>query len=199
MDPGIERQPTILIVEDEADLADMYFTWLKDDYHVEVYLSGEDAINRLRPDIDVVLLDRRIPDISGDQILHEIRSMQLPAYVVMVTAMEPDESILEMDFDDYLVKPIEEDDLVDVVDRMLDRQRHDDRLRELFQVVSKLATIEAKLDGKSRQQSETYQQLEAKLETLWEELSTDALADEEYRSGTLNRLETALSRLGATR
>ena len=199
MDRGIERQPTILIVEDEADLADMYFTWLKDDYHVEVYLSGEDAINRLRPDIDVVLLDRRIPDISGDQILDEIRSMQLPAYVVMVTAMEPDESILEMDFDDYLVKPIEEGDLVDVVERMLDRQRHDDRLRELFQVVSKLATIEAKLDGKSRQQSETYQQLEAKLETLWEELSTDALADEEYRSGTLNRLETALSRLGATR
>lgn len=197
MDGEIVREPTVLIVEDEADLADMYFSWLKDDFHVEIYLSGADALERLRPDIDVILLDRRVPGVSGDEILQEIRDMQLPAYVVMVTGVEPDESILEMDFDDYLVKPVERDDIVSAVERMLDRQRHDDRLRALFQVVSKLATIEAKMDDEKRRNSEAYQALEAEFEELWEDLAGDAFEDAEYQSGTLSKLESALSKLDA--
>ncbi len=192
---GIEDEPTVLIVEDEAELADMYYSWLKDEYHVEAYLSGQDALERLRPDIDIVLLDRRIPDVSGDEILREIRTMQLPTYVVMVTAVKPDEDILEMDFDDYLVKPVSREDLVDGVERMLDRQRHDERLRELFQVVSKLATIEAKRGEDELKESETYHELETRLEELWDKLSSDELKDELYQEGTIQRLESAVSQL----
>lgn len=197
MDAAIDREPTVLVVEDEPDLADMYFTWLKEDFQVEVYLAGRDALERLRPDIDVVLLDRRLPDVAGDAILDEIRARQLPAYVVMVTAIEPDESILEMEFDDYLVKPVEREDIVGAVERMLDRQRHDDRLRELFQVVSKLATLEAKLNGDHHPRSETYDELEARFEALWDELTTED-GDLEYQAGTLKRLEDAISGLDAT-
>lgn len=195
MEGELAREPTVLIVEDEADLADMYFTWLKNDYQVEIYLSGEDALERLRPDIDVVLLDRRMPGVSGDEILEEIRYMQLPAYVVMVTAIEPDESILELDFDDYLVKPVEREDITRAVERMLERQRHDERLRELFQVVSKLATLEAKLDDDFRGDSEAYRRLENRLEGLWEEFDADVPADETYQAETLEKLEAALSKL----
>lgn len=196
MDTEIVSKPTILIVEDEPDLADMYFTWLKDDYDVEVYLDGRDAIERLRPDIDVILLDRRIPDIPGEEILTEIRNMQLPAYVVMVTAIEPDDEILELEFDDYLTKPVERDDIVGAVERMLERQRHDDQLRELFQVISKLATLEAKLDQHHREQSTAYQELEDRFESLWEDIETASL-DIDYQSGTLERLEDALANLEA--
>lgn len=122
--------------------------------------------------------------------------MQLPAYVVMVTAVEPDESILELDFDDYLTKPVTREDIVGAVERMLDRQRHDEHLRELFQVVTKLATLEAKLEGDHRHESEAYRHLEARLDALWEELSDD-IAGSDYRSGTIERLESALSELDA--
>lgn len=192
---GIEDAPTVLIVEDEAELADMYFSWLDDEYQVEAYLSGRDALERLRPDIDVVLLDRRIPDISGEEILREIRDMQLPTYVVMVTGVEPEEDILELHFDDYLVKPVTKDDILDSVERMLERQQHDERLRELFQLVTKLATIEAKMDTDRLRENETYLELEARLTTLWEELSDDTISDELYQEGTLEKLETAISGL----
>lgn len=195
MEGDLAREPTVLIVEDEADLADMYYTWLKDEYHVEAYLSGRDAIDRLRPDIDVILLDRRIPDVSGDEILYEIRNMRLPAYVVMVTAVEPDESILEMDFDDYLVKPVGRQEIVSAVERMLERQQHDERLRELFQIVSKLSTLEAKMGNTDRPQSESYRELESRFERLWEELTDEAIVDELYQSGTLEKLEAAISRM----
>lgn len=191
----ITGEPTVLIVEDDAELADMYFNWLKDDYHVEAYLSGEDALERLRPDIDVVLLDRRLPDVSGEDILREIRGMQLPTYVVMVTGIRPDAAILELEFDDYLVKPVTQDDLRDAVERMLDRQRHDERLRELFQIISKLATIEAKMETDRLRENETYLELESRLESLWEEISSEPIKDELYQEGTIDRLETAISKL----
>lgn len=195
MEPAIEGEPTVLIVEDEPDLADMFYNWLKDDYQVEAYISGRDAIERLRPDIDVALLDRRLPDVSGDEILEEIRNMRLPAYVVMVTAIEPDRSILELEFDDYLVKPVTREDIEGAVDRMLTRQHHDDKLRELFQVVSKMATLEAKMELEELQDSDLYHQLEGRYELLWEDIDQDEINDDVYREGTLEKLQALLARM----
>lgn len=195
MGPGLDRTPTVLVVEDEPALARLYAQWLDDRYDVETCLTGEAAVERMRPDVDVLLLDRRLPEMSGDAVLQEVRDRRLPCSVVMVTAVDPDRSTLELDFDDYLVKPVDSDAVRDAVERMLERRRHDDRLQELFQVVSKLATLEAKMDLDELQDSDTYDELQRRFETLWDDLEDGDLHEDVYRDVTLEKLGGLLNRM----
>ena len=65
-----ETQTTVLVVEDDADLAALYAEWLADDYDVRVAHSGKEALSVLADvDVDVALLDRRMGTISGDEVL----------------------------------------------------------------------------------------------------------------------------------
>ena len=85
-----DELPLVLVVEDEPDLADLYATWLKIDYSVRTAYGGEEAVEQLDDEIDVVLLDRRMPGLSGDEVLTKIRERGIDCYVSMVTAVEPD-------------------------------------------------------------------------------------------------------------
>lgn len=58
----LDRQATVLVVDDEKDLADVYAEHLKERYTVRTEYSGNEALEAMSPDVDVVLLDRRMPD-----------------------------------------------------------------------------------------------------------------------------------------
>jgi hypothetical protein len=61
--PGLPMavdEPTILVV-DEADVTDLYATWLESSYDVRRAYEGHEALELLDGEVDVVLLDRRIP------------------------------------------------------------------------------------------------------------------------------------------
>lgn len=118
--------PNILIVEDERDLADLYSTWLAESYAVRTAYGGSQALEAINESVDVVLLDRRMPEITGGEVLEEIRGRSYDCLVAMVTAVEPDLDIIEMGFDDYLVKPISETDLRAQVDQLLSLATYDD-------------------------------------------------------------------------
>ncbi|PSQ11434.1 hypothetical protein BRC93_05455 [Halobacteriales archaeon QS_5_70_15] len=104
-------RPSVLIVDDDRDLADLYATWLQDDYYTRTVYSGRDALDELHDGIDVVLLDRRLPDIPGDEVLVTLRDRGMDCRVSMVTAVNPGFDILELGFDDYLTKPIDREEL----------------------------------------------------------------------------------------
>jgi DNA-binding response OmpR family regulator len=135
--------PTVLVVDDEADVADVYALRLRDEYETETAYGGEDALETIDGDIDVVLLDRRMPDLSGDEVLETIRERGYDCRVIMITAVDPDFDIVEMPFDDYLNKPVEKRDLVAAIDQQLTASRYDDRLSEYLEASSKLALLEA--------------------------------------------------------
>jgi DNA-binding response OmpR family regulator len=135
--------PTVLVVDDEADVADVYALRLRDEYETETAYGGEDALETIDGDIDVVLLDRRMPDLSGDEVLETIRERGYDCRVIMITAVDPDFDIVEMPFDDYLNKPVEKRDLVATIDQQLTASRYDDRLSEYLEATSKLALLEA--------------------------------------------------------
>lgn len=63
---------TVLIVEDEPTLAEIYGGWLSEAYNVTIETDGESALTHIDDEIDVVLLDRRMPGLSGDAVLSEI-------------------------------------------------------------------------------------------------------------------------------
>lgn len=163
-------QPLVLIVEDEPDLADLYATWLKDEYRVRVAYGGREALEALDEAVDVVLLDRRMPDLSGDEALTEIRNRDFECRVAMVTAVEPDFDIVAMGFDDYLVKPVSKEALEGTVSNLLLRNSYDDGVKELFSLASKKALLDSEKDATSLDSNEEYTELDGRLKELRAEL-----------------------------
>ena len=93
--------PTVLVVEDEPDIAALYSGFLEERYDVTVAETATEAVDRVDAAVDVVLLDRRLPDGSGDDVLEHIRESGYDCRVAMVTAVEPDFDIIDMGFDLY--------------------------------------------------------------------------------------------------
>ncbi|MFC7134906.1 MULTISPECIES: response regulator transcription factor [Salinibaculum] len=165
------QPPVVLIVEDEPDVADTYRLWLADDYDVRVAENGDEGLEELNSDVDVVLLDRMMPGLSGDEVLAHIRDEELDCRVAMVTAVEPDFDILEMGFDAYLSKPIKSDQLEDTVTNLLERSEYDSLLQEYYSLVEKQATLEATKSRAELAESEEYEKLTSRIGDLRGELS----------------------------
>ena len=165
-----EDTASVLVVEDEADLADLYAAWLGDEYDVRTAYGGEEAIEQLTDEIDVILLDRRMPGMSGDEVLVAVRDRGIDARVAMVTAVEPDFDIVEMGFDDYLVKPVTRESLADTVESLLRRSRYDSRVQELYSIASKKAVLEAEKGQAALDESGEYAELDERMTELNEEL-----------------------------
>ena len=164
-------RPTVLVVDDEPDVADTYALFLSDDHETTTAYRGAEAIERVDDGVDVVLLDRRMPDVSGDEVLDRIREASHDCTVIMVTAVDADLNILEMDFDDYLSKPITRETLRETVEQHVDRNRpNDDRLDDFFGMVSKLSVLREGMTQAELRDSEEYQQLRREAEQLGDEL-----------------------------
>ena len=174
--------PHVLIVEDETDLADLYAIYLSDIYEVQTANDGETALELVDEGTDIVLLDRRMPDMTGDEVLAEIRARGIDCRVAMITAVEPDLDIVEMPFDDYLVKPVTRDDLHGLVEILLRRAGYDARAQEFFQLASKKAALESTPDVSVEEESE-YQELTERMEELREHLdeTLSELTDDDFR------------------
>jgi len=154
-----DDSPLVLVVEDERDLSELYRTWLAKSYRVRTARDGRAALDELDENVDIVLLDRRMPDLSGDEVLDRIRERGLDCRVAMVTAVEPDVDIVEMEFDDYLVKPVSEEELLRMVENLRIRDEYDDGVKQLFSLASKKALLEGEKDRTALETSEEYQQL----------------------------------------
>ncbi|MFC7045380.1 HalX domain-containing protein [Halobacteriaceae archaeon GCM10025711] len=164
-----DRQ-TVLVVEDEKDLADLYATWLAGEYEVRTAYDAETALELVDDDVDVALLDRRMPGTSGDELLAAIRDMGVDCHVAMVTAVDPDFDIVEMPFDTYLVKPVTREDLTDTVERLLRRSEFDDRQKEYFSLAERQAALQSEKTERELEQSEEYRQLTERIAEIRAEL-----------------------------
>jgi DNA-binding response OmpR family regulator len=165
-----ETKPTVLVVEDEPDLADLYATWLDGEYAVRTAYGGRDALAAIDETVDVILLDRRMPDLPGDEVLATVRDRGIGCRVAMVTAVEPDFDIVAMGFDDYLVKPVSKEALRGTVENLLQREEYVDGVGELFSLASKKALLESEKGPADLERSEEYQELTERLDALREDL-----------------------------
>ncbi|UNM10359.1 response regulator transcription factor [Streptomyces formicae] len=100
----------VLVVEDEPMLAEAIAEWLRDDAHaVDVALDGGAALERIAVnDYDVVVLDRDLPVVHGDDVCRELVGSESAARVLMLTAAaEISDRVtgLSLGADDYLPKP----------------------------------------------------------------------------------------------
>ncbi len=122
--------PRILVVEDEPDIAALIaYQLTREGYRVETAGTGREALQAVGHDIpDLVVLDRMLPGIGGDEILERLRSDPATASiaVLVVTAKKEQEDRiqgLELGADDYLTKPFSPRELVLRVQAILRRVR----------------------------------------------------------------------------
>ncbi|NUR92837.1 MAG: response regulator transcription factor [Nonomuraea sp.] len=100
----------VLVVEDERMLAGAIAEWLRDETHaVDLAHDGEAALERIAVNAyDVVVLDRDLPRVHGDDVCRELVASESDARVLMLTAAaQLDDRVtgLSIGADDYLSKP----------------------------------------------------------------------------------------------
>ncbi|MEU6711646.1 response regulator transcription factor [Nonomuraea sp. NPDC046802] len=100
----------VLVVEDERMLADAIAEWLREETHaVDLAHDGAAALERIAVnDYDVVVLDRDLPRVHGDDVCRELVESRPDARVLMLTAaaqLDDRVSGLSLGADDYLSKP----------------------------------------------------------------------------------------------
>jgi len=120
----------ILLVDDERD----YITTLAErlemrDMRSDVAFDGEQALSRIRAgDYDIMVLDLRMPGISGHEVLRRVRKLRPHVQVIVVSGHgnENDEELArELGAFEYLNKPVELTDLAAVMLRAVARAQEE--------------------------------------------------------------------------
>lgn len=175
---------TVLVVDDEADVVSMYAAWLEDEYDVLEAQDGESALEHLETgDVDVVLLDRRMPDMRGEEVLEEMMERGCDSMVAVVTAVEPDFDIIDMGFDDYLTKPVSRDEVYETVESLLQREEYGRKTQEQFSLMTKKIALERSKSEAELDESEEYAELVDRLEEVTDETREllEEMSGDDYR------------------
>lgn len=164
-------RPSVLVVDDERELADLYAAWLQDDYISRPVYGGETALAEVHDGIDVVLLDRRMPDVSGDEVLVALRDRGVDCRVAMVTAATPDFDILDLGFDDYLTKPVGSEELHRTVERLVEIDSYDALYIRLSSLRVRRNVLGEEKSEAELARDEQFQALERRISELESELT----------------------------
>ncbi|UCC27152.1 MAG: response regulator transcription factor [Gemmatimonadales bacterium] len=117
--PQKSRTPRILVVEDEPDIAALIaYQLTREGFRVETSASGPEALKAIHREVpDLLVLDRMLPGLSGDEVLKALKeepATQGVPVLVLTAKREQEDRItgLEMGADDYLTKPFSPRELV---------------------------------------------------------------------------------------
>ena len=120
----MEKKVKILVVDDEAIVRESIRDWLEDaGYQVATAESGEEALALVKEqDFGVMVLDLRLPGMSGIDVLKkvkqlkpQIKSIIITAYPSVLSAVE----VMKLGAIDYLIKPVAPDDLEKLIKETL--------------------------------------------------------------------------------
>lgn len=111
-----DDRPTVLLVDDDSRLVEMHTEWLADSYEVQTATDGRAARDHLDADIDVLVTDRRMPELTGLELAEYVAASDLSCGVVVLTSGDADSTPA---VDASLRKPTTPDTLTDTVERVL--------------------------------------------------------------------------------
>src|SRR5439155_791 len=189
--------PRVLVVDDELGPRESLRMLLKPAYHIQTAENGRaalDALEWFRPDI--VIMDIKMPELDGLELLRRVKSVDPTIEVIMITAYASLETVkhaLTNGAFEYLIKPFARQDLEDVVRRALlrmaaeQRAAHDEEMRQL---ASKTGDLEEAARREDAERSLRVAQLSILREmsrTIVGQLDPDELA-----AGVSAQLKTAL-------
>ena len=133
MDP--ER---ILVVDDEPNMAWLFSHAFGGDYEIVAASSGEQALELLRClDIDLIMLDLRLPGADGIDTLRAARKQGFRGPVIVMTAygeIKTAVAAMKLGAHDYITKPFDMDELRLTIESSLRLSRETNRVRHLHRV-----------------------------------------------------------------
>ncbi len=163
----------VLVIEDDEEFAETVELWLEGAWDVRVAFDGDEGVEAFSSDIDVVLLDRRMPRMPGDDALTKLREQPGAAGIAMMTAVDPGWEIAEMDYDMYLKKPVRQSEIRDAVAALHARVQYSPEIRTLLSVDSKIAWLRERFQADDLADSEQFQALTAQRNRLETELADE--------------------------
>ena len=133
-------RPTVLVVDDELGVRASLRHILQDDCEILEAIDGASALEVIRQrEVDMVLLDVRLPDARGTDLLGQIKALDESIEVILVTAVREVRTAVEaikQGAYDYLTKPFDVDEIRTLVLRAVERRTLQ---RELLALRSELA------------------------------------------------------------
>ncbi|MBI5206919.1 MAG: response regulator [Candidatus Firestonebacteria bacterium] len=130
----MNNKANILIIDDELMPRYSIKMVLKEKYNVFIADGGVDGLNLMNQNpADLVVLDLRMPDMDGITVLREIKGKHPETEVVLLTAhatIDSARNALRLGAFDYLMKPFDKDDLLNVVERGL-RKKNDKEMEKM--------------------------------------------------------------------
>lgn len=164
MSAGCKERVSILLVDDDLNLLQLYEAILADTFDVRTATRGETAIDIVNESIDAVLLDRRMPGMSGDDLLVALREHGDDTPIGMISAVTPDIDIIDLPFDMYLTKPIDRDELRATIELLVQFDGIDKKSREFLRLAAKKVALNH--TDQALKDSKKYRELLERMETL---------------------------------
>jgi len=165
-----DDRSSVLILENERMVASMLADYFSDLYTVHYARTGKEAVEKHTDDVDLVIIDRKLDGMSGDDAAARIRAEHERQLILFVSGVEPGDDLCELACDDYIHKPVKEDEMKTRVELLLDRAELDATAREYLSLRSKqVALIE--VHGRAATKMGRYQNCTTKIDEL--DLSSD--------------------------
>ncbi|MEI8191839.1 MAG: sigma-54 dependent transcriptional regulator, partial [candidate division NC10 bacterium] len=138
-----ERHPvraTILVVDDDAGILESFEAVLAKDYDLLFAAQGPDALRIVSTrDVNLVLLDIRMPGMDGMEVLRRIKELNEQTEVVVVTAVKSLKTAIEaikLGASDYITKPFDMHEILSLIKRVIEKQ---ELLKEVLYLRSEVA------------------------------------------------------------
>lgn len=107
----------VLFVDDEEEILDLYRIICENKYNVETLSQGTRAVEEFDDSIDIAFFDRRMPDMSGYKVIKKLQEEGYETPMIVISGSEEDESPTDANYKEYLKKPIDQDEIFNVVDK----------------------------------------------------------------------------------
>ena len=138
----IDKEVNILIVDDELIVRETVRGLLgREGYRVDVAENGTIALTKIKKNLpDLILVDLKLPDISGLEILHIAKKIDPDICAIMITAhanVETAVKALEEGAYDYITKPFDMERVKLVIKKGLERRKLTLRNKELLRYLQK--------------------------------------------------------------
>ena len=116
-------QKTALIVDDDQSVLRNFSRLLRENgYDVQAIETGGEALGLVdRQSFDIVLIDFKLPDIDGAELLEKIRGKISKAIKIMITGFpttDLENKVIDLGIDAYVVKPIKPDELLELIQKL---------------------------------------------------------------------------------
>jgi len=139
------KQGSILVVDDEMGVREALSIILKPVYEVHTAANGKEALECIQnKKVDLVILDLKMPGLSGVDVLKEIKKLNEDIEVIILTGygtLTNAREVIHYGAGDFISKPFNVADIISTVSNALERRKNNQGIKDLIQHIKHLRTL----------------------------------------------------------